>query len=602
MKYSSIPLAHTLVSLCKSFGIKQVVISPGSRNAPLILGYSSDPYFECFSIVDERSAGFFALGLSQQSRQPTALVCTSGSALLNYYPAVAEAFYSRIPLVVISADRPPYKIDIGDGQTIRQPGVLERHIGFEASLMQDVTHATGAIRWEEGTQPETREELHNIQGQRQAHNERMISRAFQIAVREQLPVHLNAPFEEPLYGTRKEPEFTPEPVSRVPTPRPAQDWESLTGVWETAKRKMVLIGAMQPGSLGEEVLDLLAADASVMVLTETTSNVHHPAFFASIDSIMAPLERSEMGTEHFQDLRPDVLLTLGGMVVSKKVKQFLRTHRPGTHWHVDPYGAPDTYYCLDRHIRMPAGEFMEEFLPRVSRGGFEFTSPWKQYKLRYLKKRGEYLRKIPFTDMKAFGRIIDAIPPGTQVQLANSSTVRYAQLFDMRPDNPVFCNRGTSGIEGSTSTAVGAAINADRPVLLISGDLSFLYDSNGLWNRYLRPDLRIIVINNQGGGIFRILPGREEGETFETFFETVQEGSVHSLCRQFGILHSEASDESELNRQLESFFTPGSGPRLLEVITPRKLNDGVLLGYFDFLSSAIPQTTYKTDANEQKAR
>jgi 2-succinyl-5-enolpyruvyl-6-hydroxy-3-cyclohexene-1-carboxylate synthase len=598
MKYSSIPLAHTLVTLCRSFGIKQVVISPGSRNAPLILGFASDPYFECFSIVDERSAGFFALGLSQQSQKPTVLVCTSGSALLNYYPAVAEAYYSRIPLIVISADRPPYKIDIGDGQTIRQTGVLEKHIGYEANLLQDVTHATEAIRWDPGAQPGTREALEKLQIKRQGHNERRISRALQIALGEGLPVHLNAPFEEPLYGTLEEPEFTPMMVSSDPPSPKAQDWESLITPWSKARKKMVLIGSMHPGSLGQEALERLAGDDSVMVLTETTSNAHHSGFFPSIDSIMAPLEISESGTEHFHDLRPDVLLTFGGMVVSKKVKQFLRKYRPATHWHVDPHRAPDTYYCLERHIRMSPGEFLDEFLPRVPKGDSAFKAPWKRYRLRYEEKRAEYLRRIPFTDMKAFSGIIDAIPPGTQVQLANSSPVRYAQLFDMQGDSPVFCNRGTSGIEGSTSTAVGASVNAGQPVLLISGDLSFLYDSNGLWNRYLRPDFRIIVINNQGGGIFRILPGKLEDKTFETFFETVQEGSVRSLCQQFGILYSEASDESDLSRELDSFFAPCGSPRLLEVKTPRKLNDGVLLGYFDFLSSAIPQTTHKTDSNE----
>ena len=196
MKYSNIPLAHTLVSLCKSFGIDQVVISPGSRNAPLILGFASDPFFECFSIVDERSAGFFALGLSQQSGRPSALVCTSGSALLNYYPAVAESFYSRIPLVVISADRPPYKIDIGDGQTIRQVGALALHTGYHAGLLQDVVHATDAILWEPGTRPGSQRELHAMQQERQSQNELMICRGLQTAAAERLPVHLNAPFEE----------------------------------------------------------------------------------------------------------------------------------------------------------------------------------------------------------------------------------------------------------------------------------------------------------------------------------------------------------------------------------------------------------------------
>ncbi len=597
MKYSCIPLAHTLVSLCKEYGVKQVVISPGSRNAPLILGFTGDPYFDCFSIVDERSAGFFALGLSQQSRVPTALVCTSGSALLNYYPAVAEAFYTRIPLVVISADRPPYKIDIGDGQTIRQPGVFENHIGFQAALFQDLTHAPERIR-QEGSPPNTEKEREQLQGQRQLENEKLISKALHTALEYQLPVHLNAPFEEPLYETLETPAFLPEKTLDSDRESQKPDWDALSSIWEHSEKKMVLIGSHPPGGLDTETLQILAADPSVLVFTETTSNIQHSGFFPSIDSIMAPLELSERAEEFFRILRPDLLLTLGGMVVSKKIKQFLRKYAPRTHWHVDPFQAPDTYFALEKHIEMPAGSFLREFLSRVSRGGHLYRPVWDRIRTRYEEGRQDYLSRIPFSDMVAFDRILRAIPAGVQVQLANSSTVRYAQLFDMGPENPVFCNRGTSGIEGSTSTAVGASINSGQPVLLITGDLSFFYDINGLWNAFVRADFRIVVINNQGGGIFRILPGKEASPTFENYFETVQDRPIKAVCDLYGIEHHKAESTGELEAALNSFFDPSGSPRLLEVKTPRKLNDEVLLGYFDFLSSALGATLRKTDFHE----
>jgi 2-succinyl-5-enolpyruvyl-6-hydroxy-3-cyclohexene-1-carboxylate synthase len=597
MKYSCIPLAHTLVSLCKDYGVKQVVISPGSRNAPLILGFTGDPYFDCYSIVDERSAGFFALGLSQQSHVPTALVCTSGSALLNYYPAVAEAFYSRIPLVVISADRPPYKIDIGDGQTIRQPGVFEKHIGFQAALLQDLTHAPDRIR-HEGRPPGSEKEREQLQGQRQLKNEMLISKALQTAMQSQLPVHLNAPFEEPLYQTREAPAILPvhEKGSDRNTPKP--DLETLRSIWGDSAKKMILIGALPPGGLDTETLEILAADPSVLVFTETTSNIHHPGFFPSIDSIMAPLELSERAEELFRSLQPDLLLTLGGMVVSKKIKQFLRKYTPRTHWHVDPFQAPDTYYALEKHIAVPAGSFFRELLAGVPRGGYLYRDVWHRIRTRYEEGRREYLSRIPFSDMVAFDRILKAIPAGIQVQLANSSTVRYVQLFDMGPENPVYCNRGTSGIEGSTSTAVGASTGSGQPVLLITGDLSFFYDSNGLWNKYLRADFRIVVINNQGGGIFRILPGKETSPTFENYFETVQDRSIKAVCDLYGIEHRKAESSRDLSTALNTFFEPSGSPRLLEVKTPRKLNDAVLLGYFDFLSSALGEILRKTDFHE----
>ncbi len=589
MMYSRIPLAHTLVSLCKTNGLKQVVISPGSRNAPLTLAFTADPFFECFSIVDERSAAFFALGLSQQSGDPTVLVCTSGSALLNYYPAVAEGYYSRIPLLVLSADRPAYKIDIGDGQTIRQDGVFDKHIGFQASLSQDVTHAREAIRWAGKDRPETPEQVDTLQKELQAGNERAIGKAIQTARRQRLPVHLNAPFEEPLYGMQEVPPVHPRPSEEDPGEPDDRNWEPLREQWEAATRKMVLIGAMPPGRIPVKVLSELGRDPSVLVFTETTSNIHHPGFLSSIDSLLAPIEKSEKASEFFEALRPQVLLTLGGMVVSKKVKQFLRRYPPQAHWHIDPYDAPDTYYCLTRHIELPPAEFLTGLLGAGQLGASHFNAPWLQMMDSFRHLRGQYLKRVPFTDFVAFSQILSQLPGGILVQLANSSTVRYSQLFEMSDANPVFCNRGTSGIEGSTSTAVGAAVNSKNPTLLITGDLSFFYDINGLWNNYLRPDFRIIVINNGGGGIFRILPGKSDTRDFETYFETVQHRSVKALCRAYGFGYCCAETLQGLSRVLETFFEPSASPVLLEVKTPRELNDTVLLGYFDFLSSALPK-------------
>jgi 2-succinyl-5-enolpyruvyl-6-hydroxy-3-cyclohexene-1-carboxylate synthase len=588
MMYSNIPLAHTLVSLCKACGISQVVISPGSRNAPLTLAFTADPFFKCFSIVDERSAAFFALGLSQQSPAPSVLVCTSGSALLNYHPAVAEGFYSRIPLVILSADRPEYKIDIGDGQTIRQNGVFENHIGYQVALAQDVIHAREAIRWVGEDLPKTTEALQAVQLRRQAFNEKAIGEALNIALKQRLPVHLNAPFEEPLYGMQVAEPVMPSPVKQGDPGYQPSDLNPLRTMWEKTDRKMIIIGALAPGSIENEILARISLDPSILVFTETTSNIHHPHFLPSIDSILAPIEKTENPDEVFQRLRPGLLLTLGGMIVSKKIKQFLRGYPPKAHWHIDPFTAPDTFYCLKGHIKSEANAFLKVFLPTVPPGVHSFKAPWLERMKTIENQRKLYLKKIPFSDFQAFDQILNRIPPGVHIHLANSSAVRYAQLFEMSAENPVFCNRGTSGIEGSTSTAVGASINSEKPTLLLSGDLSFFYDINGLWNNYLRADFRIIVINNGGGGIFRILPGKTESANFETFFETVQDRSIKALCKAYGIGYEIADTAQRLAISLGEFYKPSQGPKLLEVKTPRKQNDSVLLDYFDFLSWPRP--------------
>ena len=585
MKYTNIPLAHTVVALCKAHGVKQIVISPGSRNAPLILGFTSDPFFECFSVVDERSAGFFALGLSQQSRIPTALVCSSGSAMLNYYPAVSEAFYSRIPLLILSADRPPYMVDIGDGQTIRQAGVFGKHVGFEANLEQDLTHATEKIApFTTPVYPDVTA-YPKIQKSVQERNENHIDQAIRTAIKEQLPVHLNVPLEEPLYGTLSTPPVLELKQADIPENKVPVELSFPSEIWHTAARKLILIGSMAPGELPESILACLAEDPSVIVLTETTSNVHHSRFFPSIDSLIAPIERSTDPNARFLRLQPDILLTLGGMVVSKKIKQFLRKYPPKHHWHADPHIAYDTYFCLEKHYVCAP----REFLHGIYQGGdltksSEYQSYWAAIRSRLETLREKYVAEIPFSDFKSFHHIFRSIPEGTQVQLSNSSTVRYAQLFPMSPLSPVYCNRGTSGIDGSTSTAVGAAWNYSGPTLLISGDLSFLYDANGLWNRALRTDFRIIVMHNGGGGIFRILPGFSANSTFETYFETTHSQDLEPLCKHHGLTYYAAHDEADLERQLDVFFNADSGPALLEVRTPRELNDKILLGYFDYLT------------------
>lgn len=585
MRHSSIPSAQLVVQHCKAKQIKNIIISPGSRNAPLTIDFTEDPYFSCFSIVDERSAAFFALGIAQHLREPAAVVCTSGSALLNYYPAVAEAFYSGIPLVVISADRPLYKIDVGDGQTIRQDNVFHRHIGYSAHLKQDILHARNRVekyapKWLEGDSEEV------LQKQIQQHNDSELNTALNVALNVKLPVHINIPFEEPLYETALKP-------TAIPLVVPAEKKEeteipdilNYTELWNTFPKKMVLVGVNPPNAVEQQFLNQLANDPSVIVFTETTSNLHHPHFFASIDSILAPIENRGNHEELFQKLRPEILLTFGGLVVSKKIKAFLREYKPRHHWHIDPLKAYDTFFSLNHHFKRDANSFFRQFLACVKATKSDYYSYWNSIKTAYQEKRTAYIDRIPFSDMSVFKNVAALIPKNYQVHLANSSAVRYAQLFDSHATLNVFCNRGTSGIDGSTSTAVGSSVYAENPTLLITGDLSFFYDSNGLWNNYVRPDFRIILINNNGGGIFRILPGKEDTENFQRFFETAHQLDAEHLSRQFGFDYVSAGDEKSLQEALSEFYAPSNTPKILEVQTPRILNDKILLGYFDFISS-----------------
>ena len=551
MIYPKIALAQSIIEICLAKGITNIIISPGSRNAPLTIGFAQNPNFKCYSIADERCAAFFALGIAQQTKQPTAIVCTSGSALLNYYPAVAEAFYSQIPLIVISADRPQSKIDIGDGQTIRQENVFQNHSVFNANLTEEAS----------------------------VENDLKINKAIETAILQKGPVHINAPFEEPLYETVSELSVEPKIThsEEILGTKIIENIDDVASVWNTSKRKLILIGGInEANSVSKEILENFAKDPSIVVLTETTSNLHEPSFINSIDSLITPFDDFD-----FKELEPEVLITFGGMIVSKRIKAFLRKYKPAHHWHIDTLRAYDTFNALSKHFVMEPDDFFKELLPKTAFVSSKYFSKIdKIYDLRKIRKQ-EYLRKITFSDFKVFEKVIESLPKNSQLQISNSSAIRYAQLIEIDPSIEVYCNRGTSGIDGSTSTAIGAAVGRnDKQTVFITGDIGFLYDSNALWNSYIPKNFKIIIINNGGGGIFRILPGHEEKPVFNTYFETSHNLTAEHLAKMYKLNYFTANDVASLEEAIKNLYSNNDAAGILEVFTPTLENDVILKQYF----------------------
>ncbi|WP_281310060.1 2-succinyl-5-enolpyruvyl-6-hydroxy-3-cyclohexene-1-carboxylic-acid synthase [Flavobacterium flavigenum] len=549
MIYPKIPLAQSIIEICSAKGIHNIIISPGSRNAPLTIGFAQNPNFKCYSIADERCAAFFALGIAQQTKKPTVVVCTSGSALLNYYPAVAEAFYSQIPLIVISADRPQNKIDIGDGQTIRQQNVFQNHSVFNANLTEEASEE----------------------------NDLKINKAIETAILQKGPVHINAPFEEPLYETTDtlsvEPKITR--ADEIIEKKAIENVADFVSIWNSAKRKLVLVGVNEGDSIDPKTIENLANDPSIVVLTETTSNLHHPNFINSIDTLITPFDDSD-----FKEFEPEILITFGGMVVSKRIKGFLRKYKPQHHWHIDTLRAYDTFNALTKHFVMQPNDFFNDLLPKTIFTESDYFEQINQvYQLRKIKRK-KYLEKVPFSDFKVFKEIIESLPKSTQLQISNSSAIRYAQLIDIDSSIEVFCNRGTSGIDGSTSTAIGAAVASQKQTIFITGDISFLYDSNALWNAYIPKNFKIILINNGGGGIFRILPGHQEKPVFNTYFETSHHLTAEHLAKMYHMNYFTAADTDSLDKNIISFYETNDAPAILEIFTPTAENDVVLKQYF----------------------
>jgi len=558
MNYSDKIAVRNLVETCAAKGVTDVVISPGSRNAPLSITFNRHPGINTTVIVDERSAAFYALGIAQQSKKTVALVCTSGTAALNYSPAIAEAYYQKIPLLVITADRPAEWVDQMDGQTIRQENIYNNFIKKSFNLP---------------TEPNSEEEIW--------HCNRIFSEAIESTYYPEAgPVHINFPLREPLYGDKDYSDIPlPSTFSTTSTLLELPDFElsELKDKWSSYSKILVVSGLLHPNEKINETLSQIAEQNQVAVLTETTSNLFGNDFNRSIDRLLIGIEGANIC-----DFQPDLLVTLGGPVVSKKIKAFLRTNPPKEHWHVNASNDYiDTYKSLSKIIPISPEKLLPAFVGLGK--GAEYKNNWRTLDVKLLKVFKEFITTVEFSDLKAFDSILNAIPQESNLQLANSTAVRYSNLFDTVATRKLKCfsNRGTSGIDGTISTAVGAASATESVTTVISGDLSFLYDSNALWITPMPNNLRIIIINNKGGNIFRIIDGPSSTEELGEFFEAKHNINARHLSKTFGLEYFNCKNNIELNTGLSEIFDPNFKQAcVFEIETNNELTPQILKNYF----------------------
>ena len=463
-----------LVALLRAHGVRRAVLCPGSRNVPLVQAFATCGGFECFSVTDERGAGFFAIGLALHVQASVVVCCTSGSALLNLHPAVCEAFYRRVPLVVVSADRPAAWIGQMDGQTLPQPGVFGGLVRKAVNL------------------PEVRTE------EDEWYANRLVNEALlEVDHHGYGPVHINVPLSEPLFH------FTAEalPSVRRMVRRDMSDEGRTLAFFlkeELPKYRRVLVVSGQMSS--DEAVGVAAclSGGRVAWLTEVLGNC--PSASDAVRGFDALLYAAR--EEDLQALRPDLVITVGGHIVSKRLKQFLRRTPSLVHWHVSPDGLPADLFCaLTTVVEASPADFFRLFFRSEALPSGVYAQLWHESCTRLASPETGY------SEMYAVRRVLEALPPHAVLHLANSSAVRLAELCRLPEGVEVQCNRGVNGIEGSVSAAVGYAAVSDRLNFLLVGDLSFFYDMNALWNGHVRSNLRIVVLNNGGGAIFHALPG-----------------------------------------------------------------------------------------------
>ncbi|MDG4654740.1 2-succinyl-5-enolpyruvyl-6-hydroxy-3-cyclohexene-1-carboxylic-acid synthase [Chryseobacterium arthrosphaerae] len=553
-KYSSKRSIQILAHLLQQYGIADIVISPGSRNAPLAIHFSEVDSFNCYSIVDERSAAFVAMGMAKSEKKPVAVTCTSGSAVVNYYPAVTEAFYQNIPLLILTADRPTDFVDIFDGQTIRQKDVFHQHSYGDFQLLEDSKENAEDINFD------------------------IIKKAIELCFEKQGPVHINIPLEEPLYELVSELPTFPT-VEKTIKHKEYEIPANLIADWHTSQRIMLLVGTKDYSPELENQLTQLVKNHSVVVLSEANSNLYHEKFFRHIDRYIFNFTE-----EDYKTYAPDLLITVGQNVVSKKVKQFLRSARPKQHWHLDEVWQPDTYFALTEKIEVKPEVFFSKLLKYINLEPRPYYNLWDVLRDKKDARHEQFLNTVEFSDFYFFNKASQTVPENYNIHFSNSSGIRYAQLFDFGK-RKIYCNRGTSGIDGSTSTAMGFAIKNENPTLLITGDLSFFYDINGLWNQYIPPFVRIMIFNNGEGNIFKIIPGpgNANPNTLDEFIATKHRKNAEHLAKHFGFSYIRVEDELTLDRVLENFFKPDAQPKILEVNTYGKNSADVQKAYFNFM-------------------
>jgi 2-succinyl-5-enolpyruvyl-6-hydroxy-3-cyclohexene-1-carboxylate synthase len=518
-----------------------------------------------YTVSDERSAGFIALGISQSVMEPVVIVCTSGTSAYNLAPAVAEAFFSHTPLIIMTADRPAEWIAQHDGQTIFQPQIYGKHVKESFQLPQDYDHE---------------DSLWSVN--------RIVNDAINLSLESAKgPVHINAPFREPLYPTKGQDTIRYSDVRVIRNHAPAlqlteEAKDLVSQSWPSFNNILLVVGQMPHSAEVARAVSAFRNKHFVPVVHDVISNLHE---------LEGGVQHSDLflgqATDSLKEmLRPDLLITFGDSLISKNLKVFLRHYPAKRHWHIqDANPVADTFRNLTDVFFASPEAFLDHITSLAASEPFEsqkqqnYFRLWEVEERRMLRVLEEFSLKIGLTELSLVKSLLDNLPEQSNVHLANSMSVRYANFLGIpvtKKDVRIFCNRGTSGIDGSSSSAVGHALVSGRPNFLITGDLAFFYDRNAYWHNYPLGDFRILLLNNHGGLIFDVLEGPSSTPEARDYFITRQVLNAAKLCEEFGFDYLRLDHPRKTKNLLKDFLTLDNRPKVLELEGDTGLNKTVL--------------------------
>ena len=559
--YSNKENVNILTSLLLEYGVSDAVVCPGSRNAPIVHNLSVCEAIRCRPVTDERSAAFYALGLAIATRRPTVVCVTSGSALLNVMPAVAEAAYQHVPLVVISADRPQQWIDQLDGQTIPQSDALGRFVRKAVQLPE----------------PHNDEERWLCR--------RLVNEAMHLATcRQGAPVHINVPISEPLFefDTEQLPQLSRfNNIKRAIIKDASMD---MPDAFHDATRPMIVIGQLAHGTVSHETIRSLSE--KYVVMSEPLSNPSYMTihFDEAIRYIVSDNSSINDDEDDKTAYYPDYVIYVGDTLVSKPARHFLRnTKAPSCLITPDAADIHDPLMTLTDIVEcdtMSINALLASLCDAPDTDErCRFHDRWQSFLDAYAAHADAYAPEYSqMATVKYFEEQLADLDIDICVHYANSSAVRLACIY---AQHYVWCNRGVNGIEGSLSTAAGFSLATHDMTVCVIGDLSFFYDQNALWNSNLRGNLRIILLNNRGGGIFRQLPGLSDSPAADDLVMASHENTAQGICTQNDISYMSAKNMDEMQIGVVTLLTRESErPMLLEVFTDSNDDVKALEKYF----------------------
>lgn len=550
--YSSLKNIQILVALLKKYGIKNIVISAGTRHTPFVYSVEHDDFFKTYSIVDERSASFFAIGLIEKLREPAAIVCTSGTAAANYVSAANEAFYQQLPLLILTADRNHYYMFQQEEQMIPQEGLY-------SSVCKKVV-TLGHVRDEKDFWYTSR-----------ICNEALL----ELTQGEPGPVHINFivennyPIEQGIvkFEEEKLPEI--KKIERLTLEDDNAKWKKWS---EKLKSSKILIIYGQYGVLKSEEknnIENFTRKYNCVISTDLISNLH-TSYTIPTFALSRMLNFSEL-----KSLVPDIIITMNANTISEIKIRFAYFKNQFEHWHVSSKGnVSDPFKCLSDVISCSQQKFFKKFA-ELSDDDVKHTyyEQWMNIYNRIGKNGSLNEIDIPYSSMYAVQQFIKNIPDNSLLHIANSNSIRLANYFDVKETVEVYDNRGAHGIDGSMSSFIGQAQCKNGLAFLIIGDLSFFYDMNALWNQYIGNNIRILICNNSGGAIFHSYPNTRNVPTLDEHIAAAHNNSVKAWVEDRKFRYFSAKNKEEIeSAMIELMSNESDRPIILEVFTDKEID------------------------------